>query len=276
MITKTHRLPLARQAAALGVSRHSISYRPRPVADGDLALMRRLDEVHLDMPWFGARGLRRLLRHEWPGVGRRRITTGMRRMGITAITPQPGTSARHQAHPVHPYLLRHLAITRPNHVWAMDITYLPMARGFVYLAAVMDWATRRVLSWRLSTTMDTGFCLEAVDEAIARYGCPAIFNTDQGAQFTSAAFTGLLQAHQIRISMDGQGCWRDNVFVERLWRTIKYEEVDLHAYATVAEARTSLGRYLTLYNNRRPHSSLADRTPDQAYFAHVSAAAVAA
>ena len=155
----------------------------------------------------------------------------------------------------------------------MDITYIPMARGFVSLAAVMDWATRRVLSWRLSTTMDTGFCLEAVDEAIARYGCPAIFNTDQGAPFTSAAFTGLLQAHQIRISMDGQGCWRDNVFVERLWRTITYEEVYRHAYATVAEARTGLNRYLTLYNTRRPHSSLADQTPDQAYFQPVSPAA---
>jgi len=190
----------------------------------------------------------------------------MRRMGITAMAPQPGTSRRHRGHPVFPYLLRGLTITRPNHVWAMDITYIPMARGFVYLAAVMDWASRRVLSWRVSTMLDSAFCVEAVEEAIARYGRPEIFNTDQGVQFTSAAFTGVLQAHGIRISMDGQGCWRDNIFVERLWRTIKYEEVYLHAYATVTEARAGLGGYLTLYNARRPHSSLADRTPDQTYF----------
>jgi putative transposase len=171
---------------------------------------------------------------------------------------------------VYPYLLRHRTITRPNEVWAMDITYIPMARGFVYLAVVMDWASRRVLSWRLSITLDSAFCIAAVEEAIARYGRPEIFNTDQGAQFTSAAFTSLLLNHGIRISMDGLGCWRDNVFVERLWRTLKYEEVYLHAYDTVSAARTGIDHYLTLYNSRRPHSSLADQTPDQAYFLPLS------
>ena len=225
-----------------------------------------IDALHLEMPWWGARGLRRMLAPDFPGVGRRRIATLMAKMGIAAVAPQPGTSKRHRAHPVYPYLLRHQTITRPNHVWAMDITYIPMARGFVYLAAVMDWASRKVLSWRVSTTMDTRFCIDAVEDAIARYGCPEIFNTDQGSQFTSADFTGMLTAHGIRISMDGQGCWRDNIFVERLWRTIKYEEVYLHAYATVSEARAGLGRYLALYNTRRRHSSLADTTPDEAYF----------
>jgi putative transposase len=266
MIDRTHDLPITRQAIALGISRSGIYYTPRPVADADLTLMRRIDAVHLEMPWWGARGLRRVLKAEFPGVGRRRFRSCMRRMGLTAMIPQPGTSKRHRAHPVYPYLLRHQTITRPNQVWAMDITYIPMARGFIYLAVVMDWASRKVLAWRVSTNLESGFCIDAVEEAIARYGPPEIFNTDQGVQFTSAAFTGMLRAHGIRISMDGQGCWRDNIFVERLWRTIKYEEVYLHAYPTVSEARAGLGRYLTLYNTRRPHSRLADATPDEAYF----------
>jgi putative transposase len=236
------------------------------VPDATLALMRRLDALHLEHPSAGARHLRRLLRREGVRVGRRHIGTLMRRLAITAIAPQPGTSRRHRAHPVYPYLLRGRTITQPNQVWAMDITYIPMARGFVSLAAVMDWATRRVLSWRTSITLDTDFCLEAVEEALARHGTPEIFNTDQGAQFTSAAFTGLLQDHHIAISMDGQGCWRDNVFVERLWRSIKYEEVYLHAYASVSDARAGIARYFTLYNTARPHSSLSDHTPDEAYF----------
>jgi putative transposase len=218
------------------------------------------------MPWFGARGLRRVLKPEFPGVGRRHIGTLMREMSLSAQSPQPGTSRRHRAHPVYPYLLRNRAITRPNEVWAMDITYIPMARGFVYLAVVMDWATRRALSWRVSISLDTSFCLAAVEEAIARYGRPAIFNTDQGAQFTSAAFTGLLTRHGIQISMDGHGCWRDNIFIERLWRSLKYEEVYLHAYDSVSAATAGIARYLTLYNTRRPHSSLDDQTPDEAYF----------
>jgi len=266
MIDRTHPLSITRQAEALGISRGAVYYEPRPLAPLDLALMRQIDVLHLDFPFAGARMLRRLLRDEFPGVGRRRIGTLMLHMGIAAICPQPGTSRRHRAHPVYPYLLRHRSVTRPNEVWAMDITYIPMARGFVYLAAVLDWASRRVLSWRVSITLDSAFCIAAIEEAIARYGRAEIFNTDQGAQFTSAAFTGLLLHHGIRISMDGKGCWRDNIFVERLWRSLKYEEVYLHAYDSVTAATTGLGRYLTLYNTRRPHSSLDDRTPDEAYF----------
>jgi len=275
MIDRTHPLPITRQAAALGISRGSVYYVPRAVADADLALMRRLDALHLEFPYAGARLLRRLLRRAGVRVGRRHVATLMRRMAITAIAPQPGTSRRHRAHPVFPYLLRGRVITEPNHVWAMDITYIPMARGFVYLAAVMDWASRRVLSWRVSITLDSVFCIDAVEEAVAKHGCPAIFNTDQGAQCTSAAFTGLLQAHGIAISMDGQGCWRDNIFVERLWRSIKYEEVYLHAYASVSEAKAGIGRYLLQYNSARPHSSLADQTPDEAYFTPLSLRAAA-
>ena len=266
MIDRTHTLSLTRQAAALGLNRGSLYYVPRPVREADLALMRELDALHLDFPFAGARMLRRLLRRAGMDVGWRHVTTLMRRMGITAIVPQPGTSRRHRAHPVFPYLLRGRAITRPNQVWAMDITYIPMARGFLFLAAVMDWASRRVLSWRTSVTLTADFCVEAVEEALARHGRPEIFNTDQGAQFTSAAFTDVLHAHGIAISMDGKGCWRDNIFVERLWRSIKYEEVYLHAYASVSEAKAGIARYLTQYNTARPHSSLADRTPDEAYF----------
>lgn len=265
MIDRTHRLPLTRQAAALGISRSGLYYTPAAPSDADLTLMRRLDALHLAMPWWGARGLRRMLAPDFPGVGRRHIGTLMRRMGLAAVAPQPGTSQRHRGHPVYPYLLRGLTITRPNHVWAMDITYVPMARGVVYLAVVMDWASRRALSWRVSTTLDSAFCIDAVEEALRRYGQPEIFHTDQGSQFTSRDFTDVLAARQIQSSMDGQGCWRDNIFVERLWRTLKYEEVYLHAYATVSEARTGLSRYLTLYNSRRRHSSLADHTPDEAY-----------
>ena len=266
MIDRTHPLSVTRQAAALGISRGAVYYTPRAPSPGDLALMREIDALHLDYPFAGARMLRRLLRPAFPGVGRRRIGTLMLRMGIAAVCPQPGTSRRHRAHPVYPYLLRHRTIPRPNEVWAMDITYIPMAHGFVYLAAVLDWASRRVLSWRVSITLDSAFCVAAVEEALARYGRPAIFNTDQGAQFTSAAFTGLLLDHGIQISMDGKGCWRDNVFVERLWRSLKYEEVYLQAYDSVSAATAGIGRYFTLYNSRRPHSSLADRTPDHAYF----------
>ena len=266
MIDRTHALSLTRQAEALGISRGAVYYVPRPTSAWDLALMRAIDALHLDFPFAGARMLRRLLRTDYPGVGRRRIGTLMLQMGIAAVCPQPGTSRRHRAHPVFPYLLRNRTVTRPNEVWAMDITYIPMAHGFVYLAAVLDWASRRVLSWRVSITLDSAFCIAAVDEAIARHGCPEIFNTDQGAQFTSAAFTGLLVDHNIRISMDGRGCWRDNIFVERLWRSLKYEEVYLHGYDSVSAATAGIGRYVLLYNTRRPHSSLTDRTPDDVYF----------
>ena len=268
MIDRSHDLPLTRQAHILKLSRSSLYYQPRPVSADDLAVMRRIDELHLDHPFAGSRMLRDLLRGEGVQIGRARVITMMRRMGIEAIYRRPNTSKPAPGHRIYPDLLRGLPVDRPNQVWAMDITYIPMARGFVYLAAVIDWHTRRVLSWRLSITMETDFCIEAVEEALAKHGKPEIFNTDQGSQFTSAAFTGLLADNDIQISMDGRGAWRDNVFVERLWRSVKYEEVYLRAYDSVAEARASLGRYLTFYNGKRPHSSLGARTPDEAYFNH--------
>lgn len=243
MIDRTHALPLSQQARVVGISRGSVYYLPRPVSAADLALMRRIDELHLDYPFAGARMLRDLLALAGVAVGRKHVATLMRRMGIEAIYRKPNTSRRHPKHPIYPYLLRQLKIDRPNQVWAMDITYIPMAKGFVYLAAVIDWHTRRVLAWRVSISMETSFCIDAVEEALHRYGKPEIFNTDQGSQFTSLAFTGLLKDHGIAISMDGQGCWRDNVFVERLWKSVKYEEVYLHAYDSVSHAKASLGRY---------------------------------
>ena len=267
MIDRTHALPLCKQAKALRLSRGSVYYSPRPVSEGRLGLMRRIDELHLDHPFAGSRMMRDILRMEGALCGRRHVATLMRRMGIEALYRKPNTSRRHPGHTVHPYLLRGLSVDRPNQVWAMDITYIPMARGFVFLAAVMDWFSRRVLAWRVSITMNTEFCVEAVEEALARYGPPEIFNTDQGSQFTSEAFTGLLKDSGISISMDGRGSWRDNVFVERLWKSVKYEEVYLKAYETVAEARKSIGAYLEFYNGRRPHSALDRQTPDQFYWA---------
>jgi putative transposase len=245
------------------------------VPPAELAIMRRIDELHLDYPFAGSRMLRDLLRAEGVLIGRALVATLMRRIGIEALYRRPNTSKPEAGHKIFPYLLHGLKIDRPNQVWAMDITYIPMARGFVYLAAVVDWFTRRVLSWRLSITMEVDFCIEAVEEALARHGKPDIFNTDQGSQFTSIAFTGLLADNAIAISMDGRGAWRDNIFVERLWRSVKYEEVYLHAYDSVAEARSGLGRYLTFYNTRRPHSSLDARTPDDAYFNHMPLLAAA-
>ena len=266
MIDRSHELPLTRQAQVLKLSRGSLYYRPCPVSPADLAIMRRIDELHLDYPFAGSRMLRDLLRGEGVQIGRAHVITLMKRMRIEAIYRRPNTSKPAPGHKIHPYLLRGLTVDRPNQVWAMDITYIPMQRGFVYLAAVIDWHTRRVLAWRVSISMEVDFCLEAVEEAMARHGKPGIFNTDQGSQFTSAAFTGLLADNGVRISMDGKGAWRDNVFVERLWRSVKYEEVYLRAYDSVAEARASIGRYLDFYNRKRPHSSLGARTPDQAYF----------
>ncbi len=266
MIDRRHDLSIARQARVLGISRGSVYYLPRPFAAADLALMRRIDELHLDYPFAGSRMLQGLLRAEGHCVGRRHVATLMKKMGIEALYRRPNTSKPAPGHKIYPYLLRNLPVTRPNHVWATDITYIAMARGFVYLAAVVDWFSRRVLSWRLSITLEADFCIEAVEEALARHGKPDIFNTDQGSQFTSVDFIKVLKDAEIAISMDGKGAWRDNVFVERLWRTIKYEEVYLHAYASVPEARAALARYLTFYNSRRPHSSLDRQTPDQAYF----------
>jgi putative transposase len=266
MIDAEDILPITRQAELLELSRASVYYLPRATPASDLALMRRIDELHLNHPFAGSRMLRDLLGGEGYSVGRRHVATLMKTMSIEALYRRPHTSRRHAAHPIYPYLLRNRIIERPNEVWAMDITYIPMKRGFVYLTAVLDWATRRVLAWRLSISMNTDFCVEAVEEALAKYGPPEIFNTDQGSQFTSAEFTGLLQRNGIAISMDGKGAWRDNVFVERLWKTIKYEEVYLHAYDSVSDARDGLARYIDFYNRRRPHRALDRMTPDAVYF----------
>jgi len=265
MIDRAHDLPIAKQAEALNISRGSVYYLPRPVSETDLAIMRRIDRLHLECPFAGSRMLRGLLAAEGCKIGRRHVKTLMRRMGIEALYRRPRTTQPEPGHKIYPYLLRGLEITRPNQVWAMDITYIAMARGFVYLAVVLDWFSRRVLSWRLSITMEAAFCVDTLEDALARYGKPDIFNTDQGSQFTGAAFTGALIKNGIAISMDGKGAWRDNVFVERLWRSVKYEEVYLRAYDSVSDARASIGRYLNFYNGRRPHSSLDGMTPDQAY-----------
>ena len=241
-------------------------YLPRPVPPARLVIMRRIDELHLEYPFAGSRMLRDLLLGEGIMTGRLAVAMLMRRMGIDALYRRPNTSKPAPGHRIYPYFLGRLVVDRPNQVWAMDITYIPMARGFVYLAAVVDWFSRRVLAWKLSITLETDFCIEALEEALARFGKPDIFNTDQGSQFTSIGFTSVLQREKIAISMDGRGAWRDNVFVERLWRSVKYEEVYLRAYASVSDARLSIGRYLTFYNTRRPHSSLDRKTPDQAYF----------
>jgi putative transposase len=266
MIDRDHDLAITRQAKALNISRGSVYYLPRPVSAADLALMRRIDELHLEFPFAGSRMLRDLLAAEGSRSGRRHIATLMKRMGIEALYRRPRTTKPEPGHKIYPYLLRGVAVTRPNQVWAMDITYIPMARGFVYLAVVLDWFSRRVLSWRVSITMEAAFCVETLEEALAQHGKPDIFNTDQGSQFTGMVFTSVLIKNGIAISMDGKGAWRDNVFVERLWRSVKYEEVYLRAYDSVSEARTSIGRYLDFYNCRRPHSSLDAATPDQAYF----------
>lgn len=275
MIDPSHNLPLARQARELGISRGSVYYLPRPVSEADLAIMRRIDELHLEFPFAGSRMLRDLLRQDGIEIGRQHVATLMKNMGIEAIYRRPNTSKPTPGHKIYPYLLRKLPIVRPNQVWATDISYIPMARGFVYLVAIVDWFSRKVLAWRVSITMEADFCVEALEEALARYGKPEIFNTDQGSQFTSLAFTSVLLREEIAISMDGRGAWRDNVVVERLWRSVKYEEVYLHAYAAVSEARASIGRYLNFYDAKRPHSSLGARTPDQTYFDNLPVAMAA-
>ena len=266
MIMPGHDLPVARQARVLGISRGAVYYKARPLPPRDLTIMRRMDELHLERPFAGSRMLRDLLNREGVVIGRRHVATLMKRMGIAAIYRRPNTSKPAPGHKIYPYLLRSVKVERPDQVWATDITYIPMARGFVYLVAIVDWFSRRVLAHRVSITMDADFCMEALEEAIERYGKPEIFNSDQGSQFTSGEFTGVLLRDEIAISMDGKGAWRDNVFVERLWKSVKYEEVYLRGYDTVGEARASLGRYLDFYNRLRPHSSLDRRTPDEAYF----------
>ncbi len=266
MIDKAHELPVIRQVQLLDLSRSSLYYEPQPISESDLQLMRQIDTLHLDHPFAGARMLRDMLRLKKIAVGRKHISTLMKKMGIEALYRKANTSRRNHAHRIYPYLLRHLTIDRPNQVWAMDTTYIPMQRGFVYLTAVLDWATRRVLAWRLSNTLTADPCVEALEEAILKYGPPEIMNTDQGSQFTSSAFISVLEKNAIQISMDGKGCWRDNVFVERLWRSVKYEEVYLHGYETVSVARQALSKYFDFYNRRRPHSTLDGKTPDMAYF----------
>jgi putative transposase len=256
MIDRTHELSILRQAKVLGISRGSVYYLPHPTSEADLALMRRIDELHLDHPFAGSRMLQGMLKTEGHEVGRLHVATLMKKMGIEALYRRPRTTKPAPGHKVYPYLLRNLAVTRPNQVWAMDITYVPMVRGFIYLAAVIDWYSRRVLAWRLSITLTAEFCIEALEEALARHGRPDMFNTDQGSQFTSVGFIAVLTAAEVAISMDGKGAWRDNIFVERLWRTIKYEEVYLRAYSSVTEARISIGRYLAFYNPVSSHPSV--------------------
>jgi len=268
MIKPEHDLPVVRQCQLLGLARSTAYYQPLPASEADLALMRRIDELHMKWPFLGARRLRDLLNTDGFEVGRKHVGTLMRKMGIVTLYRKPRTSAPGSGatHRVYPYLLRQLVIERPNQVWATDITYIPMAKGFLYLVAIMDWASRRVLAWRTSNTLTSDFCVEALQEAITRYGTPEIFNTDQGAQFTSLDFTQALESRGVRISMDGKGRWVDNVFVERLWRSVKYEEVYLHAYGSIAEANRRLALYFDFYNRIRPHQSLERMTPEAAYF----------
>ncbi|MCJ1960738.1 IS3 family transposase [Novosphingobium mangrovi (ex Hu et al. 2023)] len=275
MIDRSHTLPVKRQAKELGISRGSVYYLPRPVSSEDLAIMCRIDALHLAIPFAGSRMMRDFLRQEDITIGRCHVASLIKKMAIEAVYRRPSTSKPAPGHKIYPYLLRKLPIVKPNQVSATDISYIPMVSGFVYLVAIVDWFSREVLSHRISIALEADFCVEALEEALARYGRPEIFNTDQGSQFTSQAFTGVLRREGIAISMDGRGAWRDNVVVERLWRSVKYEEVYLHAYACVSEARSSIGRYLGFYNARRPHSSLGGRTPDQTYFDNLPQAVAA-
>ena len=266
MIDPKHHLSIKRQSELIGIARSTAYYTPVPVSDGDLKLMRIIDEIHREFPFAGSRMIRDMLQLKGYEIGRRHVRTLMRRMCIHAIYRKPKTSQPHPEHRVYPYLLRNLSITEPNHVWAADISYIPMRRGFLSFFARIDWATRRILSWRLSNSLSADFCVDAVEEAVIKHGCPGIFNTDQGAQFTGDDFTDVLKFHKIAISMDGKGCWRDNVFIERFWRSIKYEEVYLHAYESVQEAREGIGRYVDFYNARRPHTALDGQPPNAVYF----------
>jgi len=266
MVDRKDPLPVTRQCKLLDLPRSTFYHVPEPVSDEELELMALIDRCHLQHPFYGSRRLRDWLEDRGHVVNRKRIQRLMRTMDLVAQYPKRNLSLANQAHKVYPYLLRDLVIDRPNQVWATDVTYIPMARGFVYLVAVMDWYSRRVLSWRVSNTLDASFCVDALEEAIENHGTPEIFNTDQGSQFTSDDFTGVLKREGIRISMDGKGRWLDNVFVERLWRSVKYEEVYLHAYDDIATARRSLGRYFAFYNNERRHQALDRRTPDSVYY----------
>ena len=259
-------LSITRQTQLLGISRGSVYYHPKPDSQEELDLLRRLDELFTENPMYGSRRLQAMLKREGVQVGRRRIRRLMTKLGLWAVTPKPDTSKPIKEHIKYPYLLRNLVIERPNQVWACDITYIPMQKGFMYLMAVIDWATRRILAWRLSNTLTTDFCVAALKEAIARYGCPEIFNSDQGSQFTSEEFTAVLKDKKIRISMDGRGRCHDNIFVERLWWTVKHEWVYQRPASTGREQKRSLEAFVEWYNKRRPHQSLDYQTPDEAYF----------
>lgn len=265
MIIKSHPLPVARQCKILDLSRSSLYYKPMPESEADLNIMSLIDEIHLRYPFYGSRRIADELLDNGFDLTRGQVRRFMLKMGVEAIYRKPRLSIPHPGHKFYPYLLRGLTIDRANQVWATDITFIPMAKGHAYLVAVMDWASRKVLSWRLSNTLDASFCLEALEEAIQLYGSPEIFNTDQGSQFTSEAFTGKLKEHGIRISMDGKGRWRDNIFIERLWKSVKYEEVYLKGYDSIAVAKKSLREYFDFYNRRRWHQNLEKQTPDQVY-----------
>ena len=265
MIERQHPLPITKQCKLLELSRSSLYYTPHPLSEADRELMGIIDTIHLEEPYLGSRGIKSRLPMRGYTIGRIHVRSLMRTMGIEAIYKKPRLSKPHPGHAVYPYLLRGLDITEANHVWCSDITYIPMARGFCYLVAVMDWATRKVLSWRLSNTLDASFCIDALQEALLTYGTPDIFNTDQGSQFTSEEFTGVLNRHGIKISMDGNGRWRDNIFIERLWKAVKYEEIYLKAYESISHARRELTKYFERYNTRRPHQGLNDRIPDAVY-----------
>jgi putative transposase len=265
MIDRSHKLSVSCQAQLLNISRGAVYYLPKPVGASDLTLMNAIDKLHLDYPFMGSRQLRRTLCHQGHQVGRLHVRTLMRKMGISAVAPQPGTSQRNPQHKVFPYLLRKLVINRSNQVWALDTTYIRMKKGFVYLTAVVDVHSRRILAHRTAITLEAIHAVEALAQAFARFGRPDIVNTDQGSQFTAQEFVDMVQDHGVKLSMDGRGAWRDNVFVERIWRTVKYERVYLRAYETVSEARQDIAQYIDWYNTARPHSSLGGQTPEEVW-----------
>ena len=270
MIDREHEVSIKRQAELVGISRGTVYYQPRPVSAADLALMRRIDELHLEHPFMGARMLRDQLNRSGVAVGRKHVGSLMARMGIAALYRKPGTSKKHPGHKVYPYLLRGLLIERSNQVWALDTTYIPMAKGFVYLTAVVDWVSRKVLASKIAITLEACHAVDVLQEAFRRYGTPEIVNTDQGSQFTAIEFVTAVQDRGCKLSMDGRGAWRDNVFVERLWKSVKYERAYLHAYDTVSDARKSIMEYMDWYNQKRPHSRLGKKTPDEAYAERMS------
>ena len=276
MIDRQHALPLTRQSQILELSRASLYYKAVPVSARDLELMRRIDEIHMKYPFYGSRNIRNELRDRGYKIGRGHVSTLMKKMGIEALYRKPRLSKPHPQHKIYPYLLRDMEITKANQVWTADITYLPMAKGFCYLVAIMDWASRRVLAWQLSNTLDSSFCVAALEEALCRFGAPEIFNTDQGSQFTSDDFTKMLLSRGIDISMDDRGRWVDNVFIERLWRSVKYEDVYLKAYDSIASTQRGLKKYFDFYNGQRRHQGLDDRTPNEVYLTTLPKQQVAA